>query len=115
MLGYVPDEERALLYRGAAFFAFPSLCEGFGIPVLDAMACDCPVLASDIGSHREIAQGAAHYIDPLDIEDMTRGITKMIGDHEYREALVEKGRERVKQFTVAKHAERIQGVYRTLF
>jgi glycosyltransferase involved in cell wall biosynthesis len=75
-LGEVPDEELAALYRGAGCLAYPSLYEGFGIPVLEAMACGCPVVTSAGGACEEVAGGAAVLVDPLEVESIADGIER---------------------------------------
>jgi glycosyltransferase involved in cell wall biosynthesis len=73
-LGELPDDELARLYRGASCFAYPSLYEGFGIPILEAMACGAPVVTSAGGATEEVAGGAAVLVDPLDPAEIARGI-----------------------------------------
>ena len=73
-LGELPDDELARLYRGAQCFAYPSLYEGFGIPILEAMACGAPVVTSAGGATEEVAGGAAVLVDPLDPAEIARGI-----------------------------------------
>ena len=73
-IGAVSDEELATLYRGARAFAYPSLYEGFGIPVLEAMACGAPVVTSRGGATEEVAGGAAVLVDPLDVEAIAAGL-----------------------------------------
>jgi glycosyltransferase involved in cell wall biosynthesis len=75
-LGELPDDELAALYRGARCLAYPSLYEGFGIPVLEAMACGCPVVTSAGGACEEVAGGAAVLVDPLDVESIADGIER---------------------------------------
>jgi glycosyltransferase involved in cell wall biosynthesis len=75
-LGELPDEELAALYRGARCLAYPSLYEGFGIPVLEAMACGCPVVTSAGGACEEVAGGAAVLVDPLDVESIADGLLR---------------------------------------
>ena len=77
-LGEVSDEELAALYRGARALVFPSLYEGFGIPVLEAMASGTPVVTSAGGATEEIAGGAAVLVDPLDVADIARGIVEAL-------------------------------------
>src|SRR5438034_612240 len=78
-LGEVSDAELARLYRGAACVAYPSLYEGFGIPVLEAMACGAPVVTSARGATEEVAGGAAVLVDPLDVEAIAAGIEEALG------------------------------------
>jgi alpha-1,3-rhamnosyl/mannosyltransferase len=74
LLGRVDDAELAALYSAATVFAYPSLAEGFGLPVAEAMACGCPVLTSDCSSLPEVAGDAAVLVDPTDTEAITAGI-----------------------------------------
>ena len=75
-VGRVDDEELAALYRGARCLVFPSLYEGFGIPILEAMACGTPVVTSRGGATEEVAGGAAVLVDPLDVEAIAAGIAE---------------------------------------
>jgi glycosyltransferase involved in cell wall biosynthesis len=75
-LGELPDDELARLYRGARCFAYPSLYEGFGIPILEAMACGVPVVTSAGGATEEVAGGAAVLVDPRDAAGIARGIAE---------------------------------------
>jgi glycosyltransferase involved in cell wall biosynthesis len=77
-LGELPDEELARLYRGALCLAYPSLYAGFGIPILEAMACGTPVVTSLGGATEEVAGGAAVLVDPLDPGEIARGIEEAI-------------------------------------
>ena len=81
-LGELPDEELAELYRGAQCFAYPSLYEGFGIPILEAMACGAPVVTSAGGATEEVAGGAAVLVDPLDPAEIAHGIEEAISRRE---------------------------------
>jgi glycosyltransferase involved in cell wall biosynthesis len=87
-LGYVPDEEIARLYRGAAVFAFPSMFEGFGMPIVEAMACGTPVVASTHPSLDEACGDAAVRVDPLDPDSIAAGIREAIA---HRDELVRLG------------------------
>jgi alpha-1,3-rhamnosyl/mannosyltransferase len=99
-LGFVPEEDLPALYRGASFFAFPSLYEGFGIPLLEAFAVGTPVLAGDdSGSVPEIAEGAALLIGVRDASAVATGLERLLDDTSFREMLAERGRERVKDFS----------------
>jgi glycosyltransferase involved in cell wall biosynthesis len=77
-IGAPSDEELCTLYNQAAGFVYPSLKEGFGIPVLEAMACRCPMLLSDIPVFREVAGSLAHYMDPMDVDSMTGGLDRLV-------------------------------------
>jgi len=88
-----------LLYRGARFLVFPSLFEGFGLPLLEAMASDCPVLCSSAGSLPEVVGDAALLFDPNDPEEMADSMHRILTDEELRRTLVKAGRERALQFS----------------
>jgi glycosyltransferase involved in cell wall biosynthesis len=108
-LGRVRDEELARLYRGAAVVVYPSLYEGFGIPVLEAMACGTPVVTSAGGATEEVAGGAAVLVDPLDPGSIAAGIEEAI---RRREELRARGLERARAFTWEETARRTVAVYR---
>ncbi|MEK7071285.1 MAG: glycosyltransferase family 1 protein [Patescibacteria group bacterium] len=104
--GYVSDEELVTLYQNAFCYVNPSLYEGFGIPVLEAMAQDCPVLSSDTGALPEIAGNAALYFNPEKVEELVNQLELLKNNKEnLREELIKKGRERIKQFSWEKCAQ----------
>lgn len=76
-LGYVPEEDLPALYSGASALTFPSFFEGFGLPILEAQACGCPVLTSNISSMPEVAGKGAVYVDPYDVDDIVKGMEKL--------------------------------------
>lgn len=96
--GYVSDEYLPILYQGASAFIFPSLYEGFGIPVLEAMASGIPIMLSDNTSFPEIALNAALYFDPFDTESIATTIQNLLHNRKLQVKLVAKGKNRVKQF-----------------
>jgi len=104
-LGYVSNEELAELYRRAACFVYPSLYEGFGLPPLEAMACGCPVVTSNVTSLPEVCGDAAYYVDPYDVENIADGMHKVLSDEAMRESMVKKGLERAKLFSWEKAAK----------
>ena len=110
-LGHVPDAELAELYRGALCVAYPSLYEGFGLPVLEAMACGAPVVTSRGSATEEIADGAAVLVDPADPASIAAGLEEAIGR---REELGRLGRERAAGFSWDRVAEQTVDVYREL-
>ena len=90
MTGRVSDEELVRLYSGARCLVFPSLCEGFGLPALEAMACGCPVISSDRCGLPEVVDDAALLVDPLDPQAIGSAIRALVGDEERRAELCER-------------------------
>lgn len=109
--GYVTDEQLVALYKGAQVFVMPSLEEGFGIPVLEAMACDCPVVASDIGAIREVGESGAVYFNPMNTDDIAEKIDQIISDEKLKERLKNEGKKRVGKFSWERMAKQTMEVY----
>jgi glycosyltransferase involved in cell wall biosynthesis len=109
--GHVETEELATLYRGAAVLVFPSRYEGFGLPVVEAMACGTPVVATTAGAIPEVAGDAAVLVEPGDPVALAGGIERALSD---RDRLVEAGLERVRRYSWAETARRTLDVYREL-
>jgi glycosyltransferase involved in cell wall biosynthesis len=99
LLGFVDEAHIGPLMAGAEAFLFPSIYEGFGIPILEAMACGTPVVTADATATVEIAGGAALLVDPLDVNAIADGIVRLLGDEALRARLRALGYERAKQFT----------------
>jgi len=110
-LGHVSDEELAHLYSGALISVYPSLYEGFGLPILEAMACDCPVVCSDRSSMPEVAGDAAHLIAPEEEQDIARGVTELIQNPDLRCEYIIRGRTRAAQFSWNKTARQTVSVF----
>jgi glycosyltransferase involved in cell wall biosynthesis len=110
-LGHVPFAEIPALYRGARAVVFPSLFEGFGVPVLEAMACGTPVATSDRGSLGEIAGDAAITFDPEDVPAITAAIERVARDEALRSRLRDAGRAHAARFTWRQAAQRHLAVY----
>ena len=115
LAGYVRQEDLPALYSGAMVFLFPSLYEGFGMPVLEAMACGAPVLTSNVTSLPEVAGDAAVQVNPLDVGSIATGILRLVEDPALREQCVRKGLERAREFTWEKTARETLAVYRKTF
>jgi glycosyltransferase involved in cell wall biosynthesis len=101
----VENDELPLFYQNALCFVLPSLYEGFGLPVLEAMQQGCPVITSNISSLPEAGGDAALYVNPEDVDDIAEKITQLVGSEKLRKELVEKGKEQVKKFSWEKTAK----------
>ncbi|MDO9390263.1 MAG: glycosyltransferase family 1 protein [bacterium] len=113
-LGFVDRKELPKVYRQASVLLMPSLYEGFGMPLLEAMASGIPVVASRRGSIPEVAGEAAFYVDPDDPKDIARGVEKVLNDSTLRQDLITKGLLRAKAFTWKRTAEETLMVYRKI-
>jgi glycosyltransferase involved in cell wall biosynthesis len=110
----VNDDILAYLYQKAVAFVFPSLYEGFGIPILESFACGCPVICSKTSSLPEVAGDATIYFDPTDKLSMSNSIQKVIYNDDLKKQLVNKGTERVKKFTWEKTAKQTKKIYENI-
>jgi len=110
-LGYVPVRDLVALYNLAALVAFPSLYEGFGLPVLEAMACGTPVLTSPNGSLSEVAGSAAEYVDPHDVESIAAGLRRVLHDRDRQEELCTRGRVHAARFSWQSAARQTSRIY----
>ncbi|SDS47088.1 Glycosyltransferase involved in cell wall bisynthesis [Polaribacter sp. KT25b] len=99
LTGYVINTDLPAIYAQCDVFLYPSLRESFGIPMLEAMSCNVPVITSNTSSMPEVSGDAAHIIDPFKSEEITQGIIKILNNDAYRKSLCEKGLERSKQFS----------------
>lgn len=113
---YVSDSQLVALYKNAKVYVEPSVEEGFGLPILEAMSLGCPVVSSNIGSLMEVggpSSGvAAIYFNPLSIEDMVEKISGILNSEKLRKKLISKGKERVKGFSWEKMAQQTLEVYK---
>ncbi|MCL5090397.1 MAG: glycosyltransferase family 4 protein [Patescibacteria group bacterium] len=114
VLGLVEKEELACLYSGAKAFVYPSLYEGFGLPILEAMSCGCPVITSNIGSMKEIAGDAALFFDPEKPEEIAEAMSKVSRNDKTRENLILQGFKRAGEFSWEKTALQTLEVYHSL-
>ncbi len=113
-LGYVSDDDLPLVYNAATALIMPSVYEGFGLPVLEAMACGAPVLCSGVSSLPEIAGAAACYFDPGNDEEMAAAIRTVWLDAELREEMRKKGLDRAKEFSWKRAAQETMSLYTDL-
>ena len=114
LIGRVPDEDLPGLYRGALALCMPSLFEGFGLPVVEAMACGTPVLTSTATSLPEVAGSAAILVDPTDVEAIAAGLNRIVSDQSLRGDLITRGISRSTEFSWDRTARRIEAVLRDL-
>jgi len=113
-VGYVPEAELAALYKSAVALVYPSLYEGFGFPLLEAMACECPVIASDTSSLPEVAGDAAVYVEPEDTEAWAQAMLRLLEDKPLRRELITRGKLRAGLFSWEKTVSETVAVYRAL-
>jgi len=113
--GYVSEEELVLLYNGAEVLVYPSLYEGFGLPLLEAMRCGTPVITSKISSMPEVVADAAILVDPYNIEEMAEAIERLLTQPALREGLIEAGLARVGLFSWERTAEQTLRIYEELY
>ena len=114
LLGYVPEQDLPVLYSGARVFLYPSIYEGFGIPLIEAMACGVPVVASNDSSIPEVVQDAGILVSPKRPEEFAEAIAALEDNPELRARLVEKGFERARQFRYENEAKKLLGVFEEL-
>lgn len=114
LLGFIPQEDLVGLYNTATVFVLPSLYEGFGFPVLEAMQCGCPVVTTKQGSLREVAGDAAHFVDPKDIDSIAKGIEEVFYSKKLQDTLQKKGLIQAKKFSWEKTAEETVKIYEEL-
>ena len=111
-LGYCPVEDMPALYEGAAALVFPSLFEGFGIPLVEAMWCECPIVSSNASSLPEIAGDAALLVDPRSPEQLAEAVARVLTDKAERQRLTERGQRRAREFSWARFTLAVIGALR---
>lgn len=112
--GFIDDDDLPAVYSGAAVFVFPSLYEGFGLPVLEAMACGAPVVTSNAASMTEVAGGAAMLVDPRDVAGLAAAVAQALHDERLRERLRGAGLARARQFSWKTAARQTLDAYASL-
>jgi glycosyltransferase involved in cell wall biosynthesis len=112
--GYVSDEDKPRLLSGAEAFVYPSLFEGFGMPVIEAQACGTPVITSDVTSLPEAAGEAALFVDPYKIDDLKNAMGKLLSSSKLRGDLSRKGLANVKRFDWGTSAKKVLNVFDSL-
>lgn len=98
-IGYVPDEDMPALYSAAELFVFPTLYEGFGIPVIEAQRCGTPVLTSNVSALPEVGGDGAAYVDPYDVKDIAQGMKELLQNEERKQNLIELGSINAERFS----------------
>ena len=104
---FFPDADLPALYAGATLFVYPSLYEGFGLPVAEAMACGAPVVSSNASSLPEVGGDAVLYFDPLDVDAMAEAMRRALADESLRNDLRARGIEQAKKFSWEKAAREL--------
>ena len=113
-VGFVSSEDLVILYNLATLFIMPSIYEGFGLPILEAMSCGCPVVASNGGSLTEVVGKAGKFVDPYNIDSITIGIGEVFNNPILQKELSQKGIIQAKKFTWRKTAEKTMEAYKSI-
>jgi glycosyltransferase involved in cell wall biosynthesis len=115
ILGFVDQQDLVALYNIATVSILPSLYEGFGLPLLEAMQSGCPVITTKGGSLPEVAGDAAYFVDPTSVESIANGINEVMGDAALQKSLINKGLKQAEKFTWKKSAEQTVNVYKKIY
>lgn len=110
----IADQEMPLLYSSAQVLVYPSLYEGFGLPILEAMACGIPVITSNVSSMPEVGGDAALYVDPFSTSQMAKAVDAAVRDKKLREELIQNGFKQAKEFSWEKCTEKTVEIYQKL-
>ncbi|PHK33273.1 hypothetical protein VF13_38445, partial [Nostoc linckia z16] len=110
----INDQSLASLYQQAVGFIFPSMYEGFGIPILESFACGCPLIVSNISSLPEVAGDAALYIDPINPESIRQAVKKLLSDTTLRDTLIQKGYNQLAKFSWQRTVNETVHLYETV-
>jgi glycosyltransferase involved in cell wall biosynthesis len=109
--GFIDEKDKMVVYSGAHVFAYPSFYEGFGLPLLEAMSVDVPVISSSSSSLKEVGGDACLFFDPSDLDDLSKKLYTICIDEELRNNLVDSGRQRVSFFSWQKSAKQLLKIY----
>jgi glycosyltransferase involved in cell wall biosynthesis len=112
--GFVPQSDLPQFYSSAKAFIYPSLYEGFGFPVIEAMKCATPVITSNISSTKEIGQGAALLVDPYNIDDIAKAMKNLLSNNKLHKELSEKGLKHSQKFNWKDYGQKMEEIYRNL-
>jgi glycosyltransferase involved in cell wall biosynthesis len=112
--GFIDEEDKPAVYKLAEIFCFPSLYEGFGIPVLEAMVSGVPAIVSDIAPHREIAQDSVLYFNPESPDDLAEKLVQLLENEELKNDLILKEREQAQKFSWKKSAQKILEIFKNI-
>lgn len=112
-LGFLDEEELVALYNLADACVYPSLYEGFGLPILEAQACGCPVVTSTVASCPEVAGDGAELVDPYEIDSIAKGIVKIVDNREYREKMIDNGYKNLSRFSWKKAASELLSLFQS--
>ncbi len=114
-LGYIDDQDLVLIYNLAKFYVQPSYDEGFGLPMVEAFACGCPVLSSNQGSLKEVGGSACFYFNPYQKDDLLKKIQKINSDERFRHSLKKAGLKRVEKYQGSIFVNNLKKVYEKIF
>lgn len=115
VLGFIPDEDLPYIYSLAGCLVYPSLYEGFGLPILESLAFNAPVICSKNSSLGEVGGDAVYYIDPTDEDNMVRALVEVINNEKLRKDLIVKGVMQVKKFSWKRSADKLNLLYQQLY
>jgi glycosyltransferase involved in cell wall biosynthesis len=110
--GFIEDEDMAMLYNAAHLFVYPSLYEGFGLPILEAQKCGCPVICSENSSLIEVGGDGVQFIEPTDVDELADAIWKVATDDDERQRLIKKGYDNARRFSWDKAAKALFALFR---
>lgn len=112
--GFISNQEKVALYKGALALTFPSHYEGFGLPILESQSLGVPVLTSNTSSLPEVGGDSVLYVDPYNIKDITQGMEKLATDNNLRNDLIQKGFENIKRFSWERSARKLLDIFHSL-